>query len=36
MVDFNNLIRVKVVEPRQKRLFNVKALNVKQEIINKY
>ena len=35
-IDFNNFIRDEVVEPGQKRSFNLKACNVKQEIINSY
>ena len=36
LVDFNSFIRDEVVEPGQKRLFNLAAHNVKQEIINSY
>ena len=36
LVDFNNFIRDEVVEPRQKRSFNLATCNVKQEIINSY
>ena len=36
LVDFNNFIRDEVVEPRQKRSFNLAASNVKQENINSY
>ena len=36
LVDFNNFIRDDVVQPGQKRSFNLAARNVKQEIINSY
>ena len=36
LVHFNNFISDEVVEPRQKRLFNLVARNVKQEIINSH
>ena len=36
LVDFNSFIRDEVVGPGQKRLFNLAAHNVKQEIINSY
>ena len=36
LVDFNRFLRDEVVEPGQKRLFNLAAHNVKQEIINSY
>ena len=34
LVNFNNFIRDEVVEPGQKRSFNLATCNVKQEIIN--
>ena len=36
LVDFNNFIRDEVVEPGQKRSFNLAARNLKQENINSY
>ena len=36
LVDFNNFIRDEVVEPGQKQSFDLKARDVKQEIINSY
>ena len=36
LVDFNNFIRDEVVEPGQKRSFDLAARNVKREIINSY
>ena len=36
LVDFNNFIRDEVVQPGQKRSFNLAACNVKQEIISSY
>ena len=36
LVDFNNFIRDAVVEPGQKRSFDLAARNVKREIINSY
>ena len=36
LVDFNNFISDEVVEPGQKKLFNLAARNVKHEIINSY
>ena len=36
LIDFNKFIRDDVVEPGQRRLFDFRARNVKQEIINSY
>ena len=36
LVDFNNFIRDEVVEPGQKRSFDLAACNVKREIISSY
>ena len=36
LIDFNKFIRDHVVEPEQRRSFDFKACNVKQEIIGNY